>query len=216
MPDGTIYVRGSRSTYLQTTLGCVCCLTNSDTATNVHLCIAQDVTILTATEDGTEDAGSATDVDFRLLHVGPGVESCALVSLTGTEEVTGHRVILCIFICTRHAKRTTHHVDSTLTAGHVYQRLSFGIIGICTHIGCLVTAIYTGQNMTTSNIYHRITIHGTSRTKPLVSNDSTLNILDLIRIITRTATEYTTIVGMTVGTFLSIFRITNLCVWIMR
>ena len=185
-------------------------------ATNVHMCIAQDVSILTTSEDGTEDAGCAAHVDFRFLHIGPGIEACTLVSLTGTEEVTGYRVSLCIYICTRHAKRTTHHVDSTLTAGLVYQRLSFGIIGICTHISCLVTAIYTSQDMTTSNIYDSITVYGTSRTEPLVSSDSTLKILNQIRIITRTATEYTTIVGMAVGTFLSIFRITNLCVWIMR
>ena len=125
--------------------------------------------ILTTTEDGTEDAGSATDVDFRLLHVGPGIEACTLVTLTSTEEVTGYRMLLRIFICTRHAKRTTHHVDSTLTTGLVYQRLSFGIIGICTHISCLVTTIYTSQDMTTSDIYHCITIYGTSRTKPFVT-----------------------------------------------
>ena len=126
------------------------------------------MTILTTTKDRTEDAGCAAHVDFRLLHIGPGVKVCALVTLTSTEEVTGHRVILCIFICTRHAKRTTHHVDSTLTTGHFHQRLSLVIIGICTYIGRLVTTIYTGQDMTTGNIYHRITIYDTSRAEPLM------------------------------------------------
>ena len=82
--------------------------------TNRYSSITQYVTILTATEDRTVD-DTAFDVNYRLLHVCPGVEENTLVTLTCTEEIAGHRVCRCISVCTRNANRTARHVDGTLT-----------------------------------------------------------------------------------------------------
>ena len=74
------------------------------------------------------------------------------------------------------------------------------IIGVQTYIGCLVTTIDAGQDMTTGDIYNCITINSTCRTKPFVSSDCSLVILDFIRVISGTATEYTTIIGVAICT----------------
>ena len=121
----TIHIRSSCSTNLQAFLSCerlttvvritVAVEVDFYGAANVHHCIAQYMTVLTAAEDGTEDASPSADIYFRLLYIRPGVEICTLVTLTTTEEVTGYRMFLCIFVCARYANRATHHIDGTLT-----------------------------------------------------------------------------------------------------
>ena len=159
--DVTINVGGTPRTYLNIRMG-VCCLTNSNTATNVYSSVSKYVTILTTTEDGAEDAGGTRDVHLCFAYIRPLIEEYALVTLTGTEEVAGHGVSRHLFVCTRHTECTTHHVDGTLALVCYDGQIFSG-----TDISHLVTAIDTGQDMTANDIYYGIATHITCLAMPL-------------------------------------------------
>ena len=107
------------------------------------------MTVLTTAEDRTEDP-AASDIHNRFLDVRPSVEVDTLVTLTGTEEVTSHRVSLHLLHSTRNAQRTATHVDSSRAI----------------YVSTLVTAIDTGQNMTALDIHNGIAIHRSRRAEP--------------------------------------------------
>ena len=62
------------------------------------------------------DAGSTRDVDFGLNDIGPCVEENALVTLTCSEEVTGHGMLNHALRSARNTERAIHHVNRTLTS----------------------------------------------------------------------------------------------------
>ena len=125
-------------------------LANFDSATDVCLCIAEDMTILTSTEGRAIDASGSRDIDLSAGYVCPRVEVDTLVTLTGTEEITDYRMRQFLLIGTWYTHSTTRHVDGTTAR----------------HVGLLVTAIGTGQNVSACDIHHGITSYRTCCTEP--------------------------------------------------
>ena len=105
----------------------------------------------------------AGNVDYGISDIRPGVEVDALVTLTGTEEITGDGMIMNLLQCTRNTQRTSNHVDDTRSCSSFWRET---IIQVFTYIGLLITAIDRGQDMTTDNIHLCITIDRTCRTEP--------------------------------------------------
>ena len=107
------------------------------------------MTILTTTKYRTIDP-STGDLDISTRHIRPSVEVDTRVTLSCTEQIAGHRVLLNLIQGTRYTQRTTRHVHRTATQ----------------HVGLLVTAIDTRQDMPALDIYRSITSYDTSRTQP--------------------------------------------------
>ena len=140
------------------------------------------MTILTATEDGAVD-DTACDIDFSLLNIGPCIEVRSLIALTCTKEIAGHGVIGNLSQGTWYTDRTSRHGDGTLAF----------------HVGYLVTAIDAGQDMTAGDVHHGLTLYQTGRAQPVVFLGAAVSSLE--RIVAGTATEYITVVGVSVGAF---------------
>ena len=71
--------------------------------------IAQNVTILTTTEDRAEDDSITTDDDFCRAYIGPAIEEDARVAHAGAEDVTVDRTSLDARNGTGHANGTAPH-----------------------------------------------------------------------------------------------------------
>ena len=176
---------------------CTVCISYLDRAANVGDGIVDDVTILTATECRTIDTGTAANVHLGINDVCPGVEEDALVTLTCTKHIAGMWVSLHISLDTRHADSTTRHVDGTLTSCNLagvfilyrYHKCAMSILRICTHVGLFITAINAGQDMSASDVHHRIATYGTSCAVPLAWS---------IRDRAATTAKHVTVVGVAV------------------
>ena len=207
--DVTIHVGGTRASNLQlfaigreglTTVAGITIAIEVDfyDATDVGHGVRYDVTVLTSTECGAEDAGCARDVHFGLYDIGPCVEEDALVTLTCSEEVTGHGMLNHALKNARCTERTTHHVNRTLTSCYRYCRFTIAIIRIYTHVGYFVAAIEAGHDVTSSDVNLRITTYETCLAVPLTR---------LVRVFTRATSIHVAVIGVTVGTS----RTTSLC-----
>ena len=140
-----------------------------------------------------------------MANVGALVEVYTLVALTGTEEVTGYRVICNLSQRTRHTERTARHRDVS-SSGDVRH---------------LVTAIDARQNMTAADVHIRVTLYQAGRRQPLIDTLC----CGLIGKVTRATTKDIAIERMTVRTccagcaisFCLIMTITSmLIVWLPR
>ena len=110
--------------------------TSAISLTNGNRRVSQYVTILTTAEYRTIDS-TAFNINNSIIHICFLVEVNTLVTLTGTKEVTGNRVILYLLRCTRHTERAARHGDFCCTQ----------------HIGGLTTTIDVGQNVTTADLH---------------------------------------------------------------
>ena len=110
--------------------------TSAISLTNGNRRVSQYVTILTTAEYRTIDS-TAFNINNSIIHICFLVEVNTLVTLTGTKEVTGNRVILYLLRCTRHTERAARHGDFCCTQ----------------HIGGLTTTIDVGQNVATADLH---------------------------------------------------------------
>ena len=189
--DITIDVRGAPRANFDTSVVVGRC-TDGDRATDVGHGILYDVAILTTAERRAIDTGSVRDVDLGRSDVRPGVEKNALVALAGTEEVTGHRVIVNLFQGTRYAQCAARHVDGAQASGISClrnNRLAIAVLVVGTHIGLLVTAIDRGQDVTANDVHRGIAAYGTCSTVPFAGS---------IRLDAATAAKHVAVVGVAV------------------
>ena len=98
--------------------------------------VSQYVTILTTAEYRSINP-TALNLNDSILHIRFLVEVDTLVTLSCTEEVTSHRMILNLLSRTRHANRSARHGNMSRTQ----------------HIGSLVTTIDVRQDMTTADFH---------------------------------------------------------------
>ena len=146
-----------------------CC---NSTADNRH-CITNDVTILTATEHRTINFCSARYINRGSAHIGPCIEEHTLVALTSTEHVANDRIKINLFLSTWYANGTTRYVDGTSACAFFLKcccRLAIATQRIRTHIGILISAINTGQDVSASDIHLGITCYRTCCTMPFSSS----------------------------------------------
>ena len=143
-------------------------------ATDSHRGVAEDVTVLAATEDGAVNPASG-DIDRGAGDLSPGVEEDALVALATTEEVAGDRVVVNLVKGAGHAKGSAAHVDST----------------IALDVGKLVATIGAGEDMAACDVELRVAVDDTCRLQPFTRN---------IGEVSRTATEDVAVEGMAVLT----------------
>ena len=126
-------------------------------------CVANHVTVFTATEDGAVD-DAACHIHIGVDNVGLGVEDSARVALACAEEVAGDGVTGDLFEITRHTQGTTIHLDSGIA---IHQRVvAIPILEVLAHAGDFVTAIHRGKDVTTGDFDRGVASYTTRRRVP--------------------------------------------------